>query len=366
MPISQEVIKEIVSKYDLQQISLASPGSHSCLDISEGGNREGFRTIAICQRDREEVYKVDYIKRRRGDEIVGCIDEVIVLDNWKDISQEWVLNKLKESNAIKIPNRASQVYFGYDIIHELPLPFFCNRWLLQAEERIEYKPEKNQDVLLEMADIPRPKKFNRPEEIDRPVLVKATEAIGPRPFRRKFAKADNTEQYYQECEKRTALGKTDEEKKIIEKNFKAATIQEFLEGHLVNLNFFRSVIYNETEFLGADTRWQFPDGEELVHIAISLKESLLKQARAIGKKLVDVCKEVYSPGIIGPFAAQCIAVEGEQLKVIDVCFRIPGAPDVAITPYGPYLFGTQMSYGRRIAREIKYAIRLDRLMDILT
>lgn len=368
MPITKKEIQEIVSKYDFRQISLGSLASHSTLDISRGAKDEGFRTIAICKKGREKTYTIYYKTRKRENRTIGCVDESIVLDDWQEMVTEKVLTKLQNLNTILIPHRSLQVYLKYNVINNLlKLPIFGNRLLLQAEERTgEYKIEKNQDKLIEIAKIPTPKKFNSPKEIDRPVIVKTIAAVGERDFERRFPVVKSTREYEKACLKLKEKGETEEEKRIIEKNFRLAPIEEYMEGHKINLNFFYSSLYEELELLGTDARWQFPNGEELAHIPISLRESLLEKAYDMGRKFVEICKKEYPPGIIGPFALQTVADKNENLLVYDVSLRIPGSPDTEVTPYTMYLYGERVSFGRRIAKEIKNAIRLNRLMGILT
>ncbi|MEK7126650.1 MAG: DUF1297 domain-containing protein [Patescibacteria group bacterium] len=45
---------------------------------------------------------------------------------------------------------------------------------------------------------------------------------------------------------------------------------------------------------------------------------------------------------------------------------MPGSPGTKFTPYSGYLYGESLSYGERIAMEIKEAVDQDRLNDILT
>jgi 5-formaminoimidazole-4-carboxamide-1-(beta)-D-ribofuranosyl 5'-monophosphate synthetase len=261
-----------------------------------------------------------------------------------------------------------EVYLGYEAIENLlKVPLFGNRMLLRIEERTgPYKIEKNQDYLVKIANIPSPKKFARPKDIDRPVIVKATKAIGNRHFTREFPIIRSMNEYEAKCKEIVKRGKTEEERRTIEENFRAASIEEFIKGEKINLNFFYSKVHDELELLGTDTRLQFPNGEELAHIPLSLRESLLEKAFEMGRKMVDITKKIFPPGIIGPFALQTIADENENLLVYDVSFRIPGSPDTEVTPYTNYLYGKPISFGRRIAKEIKDAIILSKIEEVLS
>ena len=304
----------------------------------------------------------------RGKAAIGCVDETILLNDWKDIANDTVMKKLIGTNAILVPHRSMAVYLGYDLIeNSLRIPMFGNRMLLKSEERTgTYKMLNNQDTLANNAGIPTPKKFSRPEDIDRPVIVKATKAIGERHFAREFPIVKSYQEYEAKCKEVAGRGRTADEKRSIEHNFRSAPIEEYITGEKVNLNFFYSKIHNELELLGTDTRLQFPNGEELAHIPLSLKESVLEKAFDMGMKMVEITKKMFAPGIIGPFALQTIADKEENLLVYDVSFRIPGSPDTDVSPYTKYLYGHPVSFGRRIAMEIKDAISFSRIEDILS
>ena len=361
--------KNLFTKYNLKSsVSIGSLASHSMLDIARGAKDEGFRTLAICKKGREKTYDKYFKSRTRGKENIGCIDESIILNDWKEITKEEIIRKLISFNTIIIPHRSLQVYLGYDIIeNSLKVLLFGNRLLLRAEERTgPYKIEKNQDYLVKLAGISTPKKFTNPDEIDRPVIIKATKAIGEKHFSREFPVVKSEKEYETKCKEIIERGKNEEEKKTIEENFRAAPIEEFIKGEKINLNFFYSKVHNELELLGTDTRLQFPNGEELAHIPLSLRESLLEKAMEMGNKMVEVTKKVFPPGIIGPFALQTVADENENLLVYDVSFRIPGSPISSVTPYTKYLYGQPVSFGRRIAKEIKDAIMLSKIEEVLS
>jgi len=363
-------VRDLLSSYKIKShpFSIGGLASHSMLDIARGAKDEGFKTLAVCKKGREKTYNKYFKSRIRGKDKIGCIDNIIILNDWKEITKEDNVKKLLAFNAIIVPHRSLEVYLGYDIIeNSFNVLLFGNRKLLRAEERTGlYKIEKNQDYLVKSAGILTPKKFTNPKEINVPVIIKATKAIGERHFTREFPIVSSFKEYEAKCKEVTERGKTNIERKTIEENFRAAPIEEYIKGEKINLNFFYSKIHDELELLGTDTRLQFPNGEELAHIPLSLRESLLEKAMEMGKKMVDITKKVFPPGIIGPFALQTIADENENLLVYDVSFRIPGSPDTEVTPYTKYLYGQPVSFGRRIAKEIKDAILLSRIEEVLS
>src|SRR5262249_36775953 len=119
---------------------------------------------------------------------------------------------------------------------------------------------------------------------------------------------------------------------------------------------------------------QLPDSviykfEEAGHCAVTVLESLLAPAFELGQRLVDYTKKHHAPGIIGPFALQTAILPGppqKEIVVFDISFRMPGSPGITAKPYSSYLYGYTVSAGRRIAMEIKQAIKRNALLEITT
>ena len=108
---------------------------------------------------------------------------------------------------------------------------------------------------------------------------------------------------------------------------------------------------------------------ETGHIACTTKESILEKAFVAGEKFVALLKKETPPGIIGPFALQgaIASYDGrEEFVVFDVSMRIPGSPGTRFTPATIYKYGRGVSYGERIAMEIKKALSTGKLDEILT
>lgn len=359
--------------------TIATIGSHSALDICEGAKAEGFKTLAVVQAGREKTYAKYYKTRKRGKRELGIVDEVLTLERFRDILSADSIQFLKKTNTIFIPNRSFSVYVGnQNIEKKFPIPIFGNRFLLKAEEREE---EKNQYYLLERAGIKTPKKILSPEAICIPSIIKVNEAR--RKYERAFFIANSYEEYTQKSEDLVGGGI------IAREDLAKAVIEEFIVGAQFNFNFFYSPLSEELELLGIDIRRQTnldgllrmpvetqiealkhirPTTIEVGHIASTLRESLLEKVFEAGEKLVEVCKQEYYPGIIGPFALQCAIAEeeSEELYVFDVSFRIPGSPGTRFTPYPSYLFRENISFGRRIAMEIKQAIKEKKIDKITT
>ncbi|MBA5942085.1 MAG: formate--phosphoribosylaminoimidazolecarboxamide ligase family protein [Methanophagales archaeon] len=380
--ITEAEISEILEGYKYNQkekeLVIGVLGSHSALDICRGAKEMGFKTLVVCQKGREKIY--DHYYYYRAESSTGVVDRTIILDKFVDITEEKVQRQMREQNVIFIPHRSFEVYVGFDRIeNEFLIPLFGSRSMLRAEER---DAEKNQYYLMEKGGIPYPGTYNKPEEIDRLVLVKAPEA--QRRYERAFFFASSPDEFYRISEQMLRDGK------ITEEGLKKAVIEEFVIGTQFNFNYFYSVLDQRLELLGIDTRRQtnldgllrLPASQQLEvmkyidiktieagHISCTVKESLLEQIFSLGERFVSVASEVYPPGIVGPFALQSVLIPGppeEKAIVFDISMRVQGSPGTMFTPYSGYYYGESLSVGKRIAMEIRKAIRLNRLEDTVT
>jgi 5-formaminoimidazole-4-carboxamide-1-(beta)-D-ribofuranosyl 5'-monophosphate synthetase len=370
-------MQDLVETYDKENITIGVLGGHSALDICRGAKKHGFCTLAICQKGREKTYTKYYKRRNDGK---GCIDETIVLNKFDDIIQQRIQNKLREKNTVFIHNRYFWVYFNFtDIENSFEVPIFGTRGMLKLEER---DVSKNQYYLLKKAGIRFPKIFKKPEEIDRFAIVKVNEAI--RGYERAFFFVADYEDYQQKSKEML------KKNMITTETLNKSVIEEYIIGAPINFNYFYSVIDDELELMGTDTRRQtnldglirLPANEQLEilkylkpkiietgHIAATTKESIIEKIFDLGEKFVRTTQNECPPGIIGPFALQgAIAAEKgkEEMVVFDVSMRIPGSPLTRFTPHSGYLYRESISYGERIAMEIKKAIQIGRLSELVT
>lgn len=377
-------VAKILAGYDTANLRIGSLGGHSALDVCSGAKAEGFETVVVAQKGREQTYSKHFKTRpstgsgQAGGK--GCVDHVIVVDSFADVTKPEIQEQLRKLNVIFIHSRYFWVYCDYkEIENNFNVPIFGNRQLVRKEERNE---AKNQYFLLEQAGIKLPKQFKKPEDIDRLVIVKAAEAS--RNYERAFFLASNYEEYA------TASQKLVDQGVITAESLKAAVIEEFVVGPQLNLNYFYSPLDGEVELMGTDTRRQTnidgflrltaaqqaqaqkyvqPSYIENGHQAVTIKESLLEKAFEAGEAFVSAVKQHYPPGMIGPFALQGAVTAGpptEELLVFDVSMRIPGSPGTMFTPYSGYLHGENISIGRRIAQEIKRGTETNRLAELLT
>jgi len=375
--IERKSIQKIVESYDKNNITIGVLGGHSGLDVSRGAKKHGFKTIAVCQKGREKTYDKYYKTRPDGR---GCIDETIVLDKFSDITKNDVQEKLREKNTIFVHSRYFWVYFDFnDIENNFKVPIYGTRGMVKLEER---DVPKNQYYLLKKAGIRYPRIYDSPKDIDRLVIVKVNEAI--RGYERAFFYAKSYDDY-----KKKSLEMI-KRKQITKDSLEKSVIEEYIVGAQINFNYFYSVVDDELEIMGTDTRRQtnldglirLPADEQIEvlkylkpkmietgHIAATTKESIIEKIFTLGEKFVKITKKEYPPGIIGPFALQgAIAADKgrEEMVVFDVSMRIPGSPLTRFTPHSGYLYGDSISYGERIAMEIKKAIKENRIKDVVT
>ena len=365
--INKRTIDKIIGEYDERNIRIGVLGSHSALEIAHGAKQEDLETVVICQKDREKTYTKYYR---------NLFDHVLLLDRFADVVHVENLEKLRASNTIFVPNRSFSVYVGYENIEErFTVPIMGNRFMLKTEER---NLPKNQYYLLQKAGIPTPKIFKSPEEIDRLVIVKVPEK--ERAIERAFFYASSPEEFKQKAEERIRKGI------ISPEALQKAVIEEYVIGAKFNANFFWSPLTDEIDLLGFDRRIQtdldgvldLPAQEQLElgivtqnieigHMGVTMRESQLEKVFEAAERFVEVCKKEYPPGIIGLFALQGAITKNLEFYVFDVSPRVPGCPCVEPTsPYMKYKYGVEVGPGRRVAMEIKRAVKESRLEDVVT
>lgn len=353
-------------------------GSHSALDICAGVKKYGFKNLVITEKGRDKTYSHYYFNKNG----IGCVDESIAVDKFNELLQPSLQKKLRERNVVFIPHRSFEVYLNFDyeaIEKKFPVPMFGNRFLLKIEER---GTRPNQYDILKKAKIRFPKQFNNPKTVDRLCLVKVLEQA--RGFERAFFIVENCQDYNRQVEKKLKNGI------FTKKQIEESVIEEFIVGVHVNFHYFYSPLTKRLELMGTDTRRQtnsegfahLPANyqlealkkldikyEEAGHIAVTVLESMLEPALILGERFVKVTQDLYSPGIIGPFALQAIITPGppkKEIIVVDVSPRMPGSPGISATPYMKYLYGKPMSVGERIGLELQTAQKQNKLKTILT
>jgi len=386
-------ISQILQNYDLNDITIGVLGGHSALDVCRGTKKHRFKNVVVCQKGREKVYD-KYYKSRNGK---GCVDDVIIVDKFSDIVNPEVQEELRRRNTIFIHNRYFWVYCDFDEIeNNFKVPIYGSRTLLKLEER---DIVNNQYYLLEEGGIRIPILYVVPELKFEDGLVSFTKTPEQEMVGLTLTKANNAIRTY-ERENFTASSWHDwlsiAQKKVKDglitfEALQKCVVEEFILGAQINYNFFYSVLNDELELMGTDTRRQtnldgvlrLPAQEQLKiphltkfikhietgHISVTCKESLLRKAFDAGEKFVVSCKNNANQDMIGPFALQG-AIDTrdnkEELVVFDVSMRIPGSPGTRFTPYSGYLYGESISYGERIGMEIQQALSTNQIHRIVT
>jgi 5-formaminoimidazole-4-carboxamide-1-(beta)-D-ribofuranosyl 5'-monophosphate synthetase len=295
-----------------------------------------------------------------------------------------VQQKLLDDNVLFVPNRSLTSYIGMDAVEDdFAVPLLGSRNLLRSEDR---GFAKDYYWLLKEANLPFPKKIENPRDIDRLVIVKLHHA--KKKLERGFFTASSFEEYSQKSEQLITQGVIDRE------TLGEARIEEYIIGPVFNLDFFYSPLENfcsKIELLGIDWRFEssldghvrLPAPQQMTlneaqrvpeytvcgHNSSTLRESLLENAFELAEKYVRATQEHYAPGIIGPFCLQTCVDKDLQFFIYDVAPRVGGGTNVHMNvghSYGNSLWRTEMSTGRRVAREVRNAIAEERLEEIVT
>ncbi len=384
--ISRDEVLGNLEKYDLKKAKIGVVASHSALDTCDGAISEGFHTVAVCQKGRENTF-ARYFKAFRdqnGTCYRGVVDETIMLDKFKDIIQPQAQQQLMDKNAIFVPNRSFVSYSGIDAVeNDFAVPMFGSRNLLRSEERGD---ERDYYWILEKAGMPFPKKVEKPEDIDGLTIIKVHHA--KKKLERGFFTAKDYDQFVEKSNELIKQG-------VIEPDFvEHARMEQYIIGPVFNLDFFRSPLEEkgeQLELLGIDWRFEssldgycrlpgkqqvelendgiIPEYTVCGHNSATLRESLLDKAFAMAEKYIEATKKYYDPGVIGPFCLQTCVDKDLNFYVYDVAPRIGGGTNVHMAvghPYGNALWRKEMSTGRRVSMEIRRAIEQERVEEIIT
>jgi len=363
----QKRVNQVIADYSAEDVHIGVLGSHSALEIAAGAKQEGFKTVVVCQNGREKTYARYYR---------SIFDEFIFLDHFQDITQPETVKELVNLNTVFVPNRSFSVYAGYEAIEQkFAVPLMGNRYLLKTEERTA---SRNQLWLLKEAGIELPRSIKSPKDIDCPAIIKVPEK--ERSIERAFFYASNYAEYQREAEKRLKAGI------ITQEALDQAVIEEYVIGAKFNANYFYSPLNDEIDLLGFDRRVQtdldgvldMPAQEQLElkiptqnieigHQGVTMRESQLEKIFEAAEKFVSICHKEYPPGMIGLFALQGAVTKDLKFRVFDVSPRVPGCPCVEPTsPYMKYKYGVEVGPGKRVAMEIKRALRKGRLSEVVT
>ncbi len=339
--------------------SIATLGSHCSLQVLKGAKDEGLKTILVCEKKREKLY-------RR----FPFIDELILVDSFKEVLDDKCQKKLQENNAILIPHGTLVAQMSSEEIESIKTPVFGNKWILRWESDRVMK-----EKLMREATLPMPNPVSSPKEIKKLVIVKRQGAAGGKGY----FMASSEEDYNTKREQLIL-------EKVISKD-EPLYIQEYAAGVLAYLTFFYSPLREELEFFGVDQRHE-SDIEGLARIPaqqqlksqkvpsfnvignspLVLRESLLDEVYTMGENFVKAAKRVVAPGMNGPFCIEGVYDENAKFTSFEFSARIVAGSNIYMdgSPYYSLLFNETMSMGKRIAREIKNATTSNELDKITT
>lgn len=355
--ISKEDILDILDGYDKRNLTIATICSHSSLQIFNGARQEGFKTIGICIGQPPKFYNAFPLAKP---------DKFVSLDSYKallDYSEDLV-----EDNAVIIPHGSLVEYLGIDKFESLAVPTFGNRRVLAWESDREMERE-----WLLKAGVNIPMRFERAEDIDRPVIVKYHGAKGGRGF---------------------FIAKNKDEFKAKMSSQAKYAIQEFILGTRYYIHFFYSPIKTQgyklkkgtLDMLGIDRRVEsnadeifrigsmnelaeagiYPSFVVTGNLPLVLRESLLPKVFELGERVVETSIELFG-GMIGPFSLETIVTDELEFKVFEISARIVAGTNLFVSgsPYSD-LVESNLSNGRRIAKEIKLARDSDKLSEVIS
>jgi 5-formaminoimidazole-4-carboxamide-1-(beta)-D-ribofuranosyl 5'-monophosphate synthetase len=351
--VSKKDIDKILEGYDLGKLVVCTIGSHSALQIAKGARDEGLPNLLVCTKKNASFY-----------EEWPCVDDVMVVDSYKDLLSEKVQATLRERNAVIVPHGSFVEYVGAgNILGKLNVPMFGSRVVLEWES-----DRKKQFEWLKAAEAKTPREFRNPEDIDRLVIVKFPGAKGGAGY---FLARDERE--YEE--KMNGID-------LPEKVKAGCMIQEYVVGTRFYPHYFYSPLDDSLQLLGMDIRYEsnvdglsrVPDAVGIEpsyvvtgNIPVVMRESLLPGLMELGRNVVKASKKLFAPGMLGPFCLELVCTPELEFVCFEVSARIVAGTNVFVngSPYSALLYDEPMSCGRRISREVKEAAVKDKLGKIL-
>jgi 5-formaminoimidazole-4-carboxamide-1-(beta)-D-ribofuranosyl 5'-monophosphate synthetase len=329
------------------------------LQVLKGAKDEGLKTILVCEKKREKLYKR-----------FPFIDELIMVDSFVEVLDQKCQQTLEQNDAIIIPHGTLIAQMSSEQIESIKTPIFGNKWILRWESDREMK-----EKLMREAKLPIPRKVKSPNEINTLVIVKRQGAAGGKGY---FI-ASSEKEYNKKRNELISQG-------IISKD-ETLYIQEYAAGVLAYLQYFYSPLKEELEFFGADQRHE-SDIEGLARIPaeqqlksnkifsfnvignspLVLRESLLDEVYTMGENFVEAAKRLVAPGMNGPFCIEGVYDENAGFTSFEFSARIVAGTNIYMdgSPYYSLLYNEPMSMGKRIAREIKNAKETNQLDKITT
>ncbi|MHA2407405.1 MAG: formate--phosphoribosylaminoimidazolecarboxamide ligase [Candidatus Ranarchaeia archaeon] len=344
---------------------IATLCSHTALQIFHGAHQEGFKTVGVCKRDREDMYDSFPLVKP---------EKFILVDDHSELVSDHVQSELERENAVVVPHGSLVEYVGpKNLVENFRIPMFGNKTSLEWES----DRRKEREWFLQ-AGVPVPKEYTL-DNMEGICIVKFSGAKGGKGF--------FIAQSPQQVEER--LDYIVKQDLVTKEDIKQITIQEYLVGVRYYPNFFYSPIQNRLEILSIDTRVEsnvdelhrmgmthkelvefgiFPTYTVTGNLPIVVRESLLPEFMKFGEAMVQKSQELFPKGIIGPFCLETVVSSKLNIKVFEISARIVAGTNLFIqgSPYSSLYFDEPMSTGRRVARELKDALSKNQLDKVVT
>ena len=102
--------------------SIATLGSHCALQLLKGAKDEGFKTLLICEKKRQGLYKR-----------FKFIDELVLVDSFSEVIEERCNSILQKNDSILIPHGTLIAQMSSEQIESIKTPIFGNKNILRWE-----------------------------------------------------------------------------------------------------------------------------------------------------------------------------------------------------------------------------------------
>jgi len=339
--------------------AIATLGSHCSLQVLKGAKDEGLRTILVCEKKREGLY-------RR----FPFIDELVIVDSFLELLDQKCQQFLEQNDAVLVPHGTLIAQMSSEQIESIKTPVFGNKWILRWESDRDMK-----ERLMREAGLPVPTPVSEPGQIKRLSIVKRQGAAGGKGY----FMAANEDDYNRKREGLIRDGVISRDEKLY--------IQEYAAGVLAYLQYFYSPLKEELEFYGIDKRHEsdieglgripaeqqlktdkVPSFNVIGNSPMVLRESLLDRVYEMGESFVEASARLVRPGMNGPFCIEGVYDENARFTSFEFSARIVAGTNIYMdgSPYSTLLYDEPMSMGKRIAREVRLAVESSRLDKVTT
>jgi len=342
--LNKEKISDILKSYG-KEFKIATICSHSSLQIFHGAKQEGIKTIGVVKERNKKFYE-NFPE--------ASPDEFIVVDKYSDFP----VNELVDKNAIVVPHGSFVEYVGKKL-DDMEIPIYGNRRSLRWERNRSRMFEWMQKSKLKVP------KTLKPEEIDRPAMVKFPGARGGMGY--------------------VVVNSYDEFLDVVGSDMEGILVQEFIIGVRAYVHYFFSPFSKigyptkngRLELLGIDRRRESNADEIYRTLSVGakgpktkmsftvvgndpivLRESLLPNFIEMGANVSNTSFELFG-GIPGPYCIETVIADDLDIFSFEISARIVAGTNLYTngSPYSYYYYKKPMSTGRRIAIELKNSFK---------